>query len=345
MHATKNNIVRSGFYKRKKLLFFVLLLLSFLLLSLAFFMMIYGNTIYSPKTIFLAFFNQTSENATFTIKTLKLPRMLIAILSGFSFGLAGHSFQKLLGNPLASPDIIGITSGSSVAAVFSILILHLSGALVSIISLVSGILVSAFIYFISTEHGYSGEKIILTGIGINAFLNAIISWILLRASEYDVANALRWLNGSLNGVTMNQVPSLLLCTICSSFALLTLNQHLKVLQLGDSYAKSLGLKVSIIRLLIIFFSLLLIAFATSVTGPIASVAFLAGPIASRLSKTGTNSPLASAITGALLVMISDLIGQFMFSTRYPVGVITGILGAPYLIYLLLRMNKKERTVL
>ncbi len=316
-------------------------ILLFLVILLACIMMIYGNTIYTPRTILDVLTGSETKGAAFTIKTLRLPRMSAAILCGFAFGLAGNTFQKLLGNPLASPDIIGVTSGASVSAVFAILILHWSGTIVSILAVLSGLLVSCLIYFLAYSDGFSNGKLILTGIGMQAFLNALISWMLLKASQYDVSSALRWLSGSLNGVTMEQIPRLMVVVIFASGMIFLLNRHLEILQLGDVHAKVLGLQITVVRLGLILCALLLIAFATSVTGPIASVAFLAGPIASRLSGGGKTNLMTSALTGCILVMTSDLVGQYAFPSRYPVGVITGILGAPYLIYLLIRMNRRE----
>ena len=202
----KKNTIWSGYYKRKKRYWFTACILLSLVILLACIMMVYGNTIYMPGTVLEVLKGNETKGAAFTIKTLRLPRMLAAIFCGAAFGLAGNTFQKLLGNPLASPDIIGVTSGASVAAVFGILVLKWNGNIVSILAVLSGLLVSSAIYFFAQGDGFSNGKLILTGIGMQAFLNALISWMLLKASEYDVSSALRWLSGSLNGVSMDQVP-------------------------------------------------------------------------------------------------------------------------------------------
>ena len=320
---TKNQLstITVGYRKRQRRYVFTALTLLFLTLLLACIMMVCGNTVYSPKTVLRVLSGENVEDAVFTIKTLRLPRMLTAILCGLAFGMAGNTFQQLLGNPLASPDIIGVTSGASVAAVFGILVLKLDGGTVSLMAVFSGLLVSALIYFLSQGGGFSNARLILTGIGMQAFLSAVISWMLLKASEYDVANALRWLSGSLNGVKLENVPRLTLVVFGAGGAILLLNRQLSML-----------------------LALLLVAFATSVTGPVASVAFLSGPIATRLSGNGKNGMLTSALTGSTLVLASDLIGQFALPSRYPVGVVTGILGAPYLLFLLLQMNDKGEHV-
>lgn len=332
--------ITAGYLKRQRRYILTTGILLLLTLSLAAVMMLYGNTIYSPETVLRVLSGTDAGGAAFTIRTLRFPRMLTAILCGMAFGLSGNTFQQLLGNPLASPDIIGVTSGASVAAVFGILILKLDYGIVAVMAVFSGLLVSALIYFLSHKNGFSNTRLILTGIGMQAFLNSIISWMLLKASEYDVASALRWLSGSLNGVKMDTMPALAAVVFTAGLGILLLSRHLLILQLGEAHAVTLGIPVSITRLLLILLALVLTAFAASVTGPIASVAFLSGPIAARISGRGRSSMLAASLTGSILILISDLVGQFTLPSRYPVGVITGILGAPYLLFLLLRINHK-----
>ena len=327
--------ITAGYLKRQRRYILTTGILLLLTLSLAAVMMLYGNTIYSPETVLRVLSGTDAGGAAFTIRTLRFPRMLTAILCGMAFGLSGNTFQQLLGNPLASPDIIGVTSGASVAAVFGILILKLDYGIVAVMAVFSGLLVSALIYFLSHKNGFSNTRLILTGIGMQAFLNSIISWMLLKASEYDVASALRWLSGSLNGVKMDTVPALAAVVFTAGLGILLLSRHLLILQLGEAHAVTLGIPVSITRLLLILLALVLTAFAASVTGPIASVA-----IAARISGRGRSSMLAASLTGSILILISDLVGQFTLPSRYPVGVITGILGAPYLLFLLLRINHK-----
>lgn len=332
--------ITAGYLKRQRRYILTTGILLLLTLSLTAVMMLYGNTIYFPETVLRVLSGTDAGGAAFTIRTLRFPRMLTAILCGMAFGLSGNTFQQLLGNPLASPDIIGVTSGASVAAVFGILILKLDYGIVAVMAVFSGLLVSALIYFLSHKNGFSNTRLILTGIGMQAFLNSIISWMLLKASEYDVASALRWLSGSLNGVKMDTVPALAAVVFTAGLGILLLSRHLLILQLGEAHAVTLGIPVSITRLLLILLALVLTAFAASVTGPIASVAFLSGPIAARISGRGRSSMLAASLTGSILILISDLVGQFTLPSRYPVGVITGILGAPYLLFLLLRINHK-----
>lgn len=282
----KPNIsVQQGFAQRhcrSVLAAAVLIVLSVVLACLV---MTCGNTYYSLAEVWKILTSEGTKGAAFTIKTLRLPKMLIGIFAGIAFGVSGNTFQTLLRNPLASPDIIGVTSGASAAAVFCILMLKWSGGIVSLVAVLAGLFVAALIYLLARDrHGYSGSRMILIGIGM------------------------------------------------------------QVMQLGEEYPVTLGAPVQRVRLGSILCALLLTAVATSITGPIASVAFLSGPIASRIVGRGRSNLLASALVGVVLILASELVGQNLFAVRYPVGVITGILGAPYLLLLLLQINKKGERV-
>lgn len=334
--------IKSAYTSRNRRLMYIILAMSITVLILAILTLIYGNTVYPIGTIFKVLMGENISGATFTIMTLRLPRMLAAILCGLAFGMAGYIFQSLLSNPLASPDIIGITSGSSVAAVFAILFLGLEGAVVSMIAVVAGILVSGMIYGISSLGGFSNSKMVLTGIGFQYFFLALMSWLLLLSSEYDVPKALHWISGSINDVKIEEIPVLFLVVIVCGSMLLYFEKHLGIIELGDEYATALGLDLKKSRLILVFLSLLLLAFATSVSGPLSSISFLSAPIATRMMKGNRkNALIPSALIGAILVLASDLVGQNLFAVRYPVGVITGILGAPYLLLVLLRVNKRS----
>lgn len=338
------NRVKAGFSQRRFRFITVTALLALLTLILCGGVLYLGNTNYSLGVIIRVLLGEQINGASFAIGTLRLPRMLSGLLAGMAFGMAGNTFQTMLRNPLASPDIIGITSGSSVAAVFCILVLNLSGNSVSLAAVVTGLAVALLIYFLSRGGCFSGGRLILIGIGIQAMLNAVISVLLLRANQYDVPAALRWLSGSLNGIQMKDIPGLFCVSLLFGFILIILGRQLRILELGEHSAITLGVKTDRVRLLLVLSAVFLTAFATAVTGPIAFVAFLAGPIAGRLAGVGTSNVLPAGLTGAALVLVSDIIGQTAFGTRFPVGIITGIMGAPYLLLLLIRLNRNGGAV-
>ena len=341
MRSTNNSIIiKHAYYKRRARAIIANVSLIAIVLCICIMMLLYGNTNYSLDVVIRVLRGENIQGATFAIATLRLPRMLSGLLVGIAFGIAGNTFQTMLRNPLASPDIIGVTSGSSVAAVFCILVLGLSGPAVPIISVISGLLVSMLIYLLSKDISFSGSRLILIGIGIQAMLQAAISFLLLKASQYDVPGAMRWLSGSLNGMTMKGIPTLFIVVMVFGIISLLFTKYLQVLELGDEFATTLGIRLNLVRIILILSAVFLIAFATSTTGPIAFVAFLAGPVASKIVGRGSSNVLASGLVGALLVLSSDMIGQYVFSTRFPVGVITGILGAPYMLFLLICINRR-----
>ena len=339
MNATELYIKK--LYKRshyQNLLYAAVMLIIIFLLGIL--MMTLGNTNYSISEVIKIMSGEGSSGASYAIKTIRFPKLIVGGLAGFSFGMAGYTFQSLLRNPLASPDIIGVTSGSSAAAVFCILIVGISGPMASVFSIIAGLAITGLIFLLSGKGHAFGMKMILIGIGIQAVLNALISWMLLVGSEYDVGTALRWLRGSLNSVTNADIPAVVITTLIAGGLLLFCNKYLQIMQLGDEYAVTLGAPLSLVRICCIVCALLLTSVATAATGPIASIAFLSGPIAVRLSKNGINAMLLSGFVGTILVYAAELASKNLFSTKYPVGVVTGILGAPYLLFLLLHLSKK-----
>lgn len=303
-------------------------------------MLLLGNTIYPVIDVIRALSGEQIQGASFAINTIRLPRMLAGLFAGFAFGVAGNTFQTMLRNPLANPNVIGITTGSSAAAVFCIVILHTSGVVVSIASVIAGLATVILIYILSRGKSFSIGRLILIGIGIQAMLNAFISYLLLVGAEKDLPAAFRWLSGSLNGSQMHELPPLILSVLIFAPIVIALGKPLSILELGEQSATTLGVNTDKTRIMLIFSSVCMISIATATTGPIAFVSFLSGPIAKRLVGVGFSNVIPAGLVGVNLVLAADLIGQFAFVTRYPVGIITGILGAPYLIFLLIRMNRR-----
>jgi iron complex transport system permease protein len=301
--------------------------------------LIYGQTIYSPLEVIRVILGDDVPGASFTVGRLRLPRAVLAIVVGLSFGLAGVTFQTMLRNPLASPDIIGISAASSAAAAFGIIVLGLGGAAVSALAVGAALGVAVLMYGLAYRDGVAGTRLVLIGIGLAAMLHSATAYVLSIAGQWDLQAAMRWLSGSLNGAGWSQVAPALVALVLLGPVLLLCSRNLGTLQLGDDTAAALGVRVERTRLIVIVAAVGLIAFATAATGPIAFVAFLAGPIAARVIGPRGSLLLPSALIGALLVLVADLFGQYAFGTRFPVGVVTGVLGAPYLIYLIVRTNR------
>ena len=334
-----SELVAKAYRKRQLKYVFICSILALIVIGLIYIGMTFGNTIYSPGVVWENLVGIRDDNK-FTIVTLRFPRVLIGLLCGISFGIAGNTFQRIFQNPLASPDIIGVTSGAALGAMICMLVFKLNASITSIVALTFGMAVATIIYVISGGKGFQNGSLILIGIGMQAFLRAVISWILLKASSYDVGNALRWLSGSLNNMKIEYAYPLAIVLVIVLIFVFSMGKTVSVIQLGYELSSTLGARPIFSRTVLIFLTLLLTAFATAATGPIASISFLAGPIASRISSSGRNNMVSSALIGAILVLASDLVGQYAFAVKYPVGVITGILGAPYLLFLLFNMNKK-----
>ncbi len=299
-----------------------------------------GQKAFSPATLWQVLQGEDTTGAGFTIRSLRLPRTLLSLLAGASFGLGGAAFQTLLRNPLASPDIIGISAGASTSAVFCIVVLSITGPAVSAYAVVAGLGVALLIYLLAWRGEVSGARLILVGIGLSAMLQSLTAYILSRAPSWSLQEAMRWLSGSVNGAQLDQaLPLLLVLAVCGGLLLLRA-RDLEMMRMGDEAAAALGVRLGFTRITTILAGVGLVATATASAGPIAFVAFLSGPIAARL--TGRDGPilLPAAAVGALLVLICDFAGQFLMPARYPVGIVTGILGAPYLVALILRENRK-----
>jgi iron complex transport system permease protein len=298
-----------------------------------------GQTFYTPAEVLGVIMGQDVPGASFTVGRLRLPRASLAVLAGLCFGMGGVTFQTMLRNPLASPDIIGISSGASAAAAFAIVTLSISGTAVSVIAIVAGLGVALLVYLLSFKSGVVGTRLILIGIGIAAMLDSVTAYVLSRAAMWDLQEASRWLTGSLNGTSWPQVVPVLIALMVLAPVLLGQSRNLSMGQLGDDTASALGVRVERSRVILIIAAVGLIAFATAAAGPIAFVAFLSGPIAARIVGPGVSLLVPAALVGAVLVLVGDFLGQYAFGTRLPVGVITGVLGAPYLIYLIVRTNR------
>lgn len=329
--------VRLGRRRRRAL---VTAALALLCLALCAAMLLLGNTVYPLRDVLAVLAGEEIQGAAFAVKTVRLPRMLAGLLAGFAFGVAGYTFQTMLRNPLANPNVIGITSGSSAAAVFCIIVLQAGEAVTSAVSVLAGLLTAVLLYGLARGRSFSIGRLILVGIGIQAMCTSIISYLLLIGGEHQIPDAVRWLTGSLNGVRMEELPPLLLASLVLLPLMLALGRSLVMLEMGEQAAAALGVPTDRVRVALIVAAVILSSIATSVTGPIASVAFLAGPIANRLAGIGASNLLPAGLVGAALVLGADLAGQFAFPVKYPAGIITAIIGAPYLLYLLARMNRR-----
>lgn len=281
--------------------------------------------------------------SAFIVNELRLPRALTAVLAGAAFGLSGAIFQTMLRNPLASPDIIGISAGASAAAVICILGFGLSGYVVSGVAFAGALVTALGMYVLAWRDGVGGYRLVLIGVAMHALLTSVISYLMTRAEVYDAQEALIWLTGSLNAKTWMTVQIIGWCCVVLIPLTFLLGRGLRALQLGDDAAKALGVGVERSRLGLLIVAVGLAAAATAAAGPVVFVAFVAGPIARRLIGNNGLALVPAAFVGAIVMLASDFVAQHAIpGTQFPVGVVTGIVGAPYLLWLLVTTNRVGR---
>ncbi|OZM72221.1 iron ABC transporter [Amycolatopsis antarctica] len=286
---------------------------------------------------------QGSRNTNYIILESRLPRALTGLMVGAAFGLSGAIFQTLLRNPLASPDIIGISMGASASAIVCIVAFGLGGLAVSAGALGGALLTAALMYLLAWRRGISGYRIVLVGIGLAAMLSSVVSYMLTRSQVTDAAEALIWLTGSLNGRNWSQAVPLAICLLVLVPSAFLLSRTLGVLRFGDDTARGLGARVETGTIGLLLCAVSLAGIATAATGPVAFVALLAAPIARRLVRDGGAALLPSALVGALILGVADFAAQNLPGVgQFPVGVLTGSVGAPYLLWLLARANRGGR---
>lgn len=269
--------------------------------------------------------------ASFILMETKLPRALLAVHVGLALGLSGAIFQGTLRNPLASPDIIGVAMGASAAATFAIVELGQQGHAVAVWAAGGAVGMAVLVRLVGGSG--STQHLVLVGVGATVALQAVVQYLFTRADEYDAHTALRWLTGSVGEATWPQIRTVSVGLLVLLPLTAVLVRSLDVAELGPDLATGLGVgrRRSDLVLLV---AVLLVALAVAAAGPVAFVAFLAGPIARALNG-GRRTLVGSGLAGALIVVAADYPADYLFAdVNYPVGVVTGALGAPFLLWLL-----------
>ncbi|HSX61725.1 MAG TPA: iron chelate uptake ABC transporter family permease subunit [Tahibacter sp.] len=263
----------------------------------------------------------------------RLPRALFALVFGAALGMSGALFQSLIRNPLGSPDLVGFNSGAHTGALVVITLLHGGHGAIALGAIVGGLGAAALVWLLSAGRGLQGLRLILIGVGVSALLGAVNLWLSLRADLDTAMGAALWGAGSLNGMSWAKglpAAAIAVAALCIGCALA---RRLRLLELGDASAGTLGVPVRATRNALLALGVILSAAATAACGPIAFVALAAPAIARRLG----GGLHRSAVVGALLLLGADLLAQHAFAPhQLPVGLVTSCLGGVYLVVLLLR---------
>jgi iron complex transport system permease protein len=235
-----------------------------------------------------------------------------------------------------------VSSGASLFAVASIILFRASSAWVSGSALLGALVSAAIIYILAWRDGISGYRFILIGIGVSELLLSIAGYLIAKANIYDAREAMTWLVGSVGQAGPGELRTLLVTLAVLVPVTIVLDRPLRTLELGDDSARALGSRVELVRLGLIAVSLVLVAFATAAAGPLMFVALVTGPLVHRVLGPAPGGLLAAALVGAIIVLTADLVVQHVLPIALPTGVVTGAVGAPYLVWLLVTANREGR---
>ncbi|MBQ1091983.1 iron chelate uptake ABC transporter family permease subunit [Streptomyces sp. B93] len=279
----------------------------------------------------------------FVVNQLRLPRVLVGLLVGAALGLGGALFQAISRNPLGSPDVLGLGQGATAGALTVIVLMSGDATEVTVGALVGGLATGLAIYVLAWKRGVHGYRLVLVGIGVSAIVTAVNGYLLTKADLVDASRAVVWMTGSLNGRGWDQVwPLLVLCAVLVPLVLAG-GRGLRMMEMGDDVSYALGVRVERLRMLLLVAAVLLVATATAAAGPVSFVALTAPQLARRLTRTPGPNLVPSVCMGAALLVTADWASQRLFGAdQLPVGVVTGVLGGVYLLWLLVTERKAGR---
>ncbi|MFE3514264.1 FecCD family ABC transporter permease [Streptomyces sp. NPDC059166] len=302
-----------------------------------------GDYTMSPGQVVSTLMGDGTFQQEFIVTELRLPRVLVGLLVGAALGVGGAVFQSVSRNPLGSPDVLGFGQGSAVGALTVIVLFHGGPDEVAAGAVAGGLLTGAAVHLLAWKRGVHGYRLVLVGIGAAAMLTAAIHYLITKADLVDATRAVVWMTGTLDGRDWAQVwPLLAVC--CVLFPLvLGHGRALRMIEMGDDAAHALGVRVERTRLVLLGCAVLLVAVATAAAGPIVFVSLSAPQVARRLTRASGPNLAAAAATGAALLLVADWTAMNAFGDRQlPVGVITGVLGGCYLLWLLVSERRAGR---
>jgi iron complex transport system permease protein len=291
-------------------------------------------------------FGRGEQIDEFVIMDLRMPRALAGVVVGIALGVSGALTQSIARNPLASPDVLGITGGASAVAVFLVTVSGGTAAAIvssvglSAAALMGGLGTGLLVYFLAWRRGIDGLRLILIGISVSAVMEALTTWLLVTADIRDVAQAQAWLVGSLDDRSWDEVQVALWGTLVLLVVVAGTAFQFKPMHLGDDVAAGLGVRYTAVRAVLLLCAVLLAGVAVSAAGPVPFVALVAPQVAMRLARCPTPPMVASALVGALLLTGADLVARTALPVSLPVGVVTAAIGGPFLVYLLVRANRR-----
>ncbi|MFF1958131.1 FecCD family ABC transporter permease [Streptomyces sp. NPDC058220] len=295
-----------------------------------------GESFVAPSEVLKVLLGQPSADEL-VVGTLRLPRMVVGLLVGLAFGIAGALIQTVARNPLASPDIIGISQGASALTVGAMTFGVTSFSVLPYLSVTGGIVAAALVYVFAWRGGLHATRFVLIGIGFAIALRSITTLFLTKGDYLVAQQAQVWMTGSLNGRGWDEAAPLGWVLLVLLPGVLWAAYAQRTVSMDDDTATALGVRLGRVRLGLVLLGVVLASVATGAAGPVDFVALLAPQIARRMTRTAQIPLLCSALLGAVIVVLGDLLARKLLSpTELPVGVLTAAVGAPYLIWLIIR---------
>jgi len=304
------------------------------ILTLAVLSLGWGTYPVAPDAVLRALLGSGTALDTTVVVGWRLPRVFAAVTLGALLAIAGALFQTVTRNPLASPDILGLSNGAFTGMLITLVLVSSSWPARAAGALVGCLAASLLIWLLAYRGGIQGFRLIVVGIGVSAMLASLNTWMLLQVELETAMFASAWGHGSLNGVTGDALGGVLLCAMPVALAAFALVPSLRQLELGDDLATATGVRPHLVRSLALLIGVVLVAAATAIAGPIAFVALAAPQIARRLARSPSLSLTLSGLVGALVLLVSDAIAQHVLPVALPVGVVTVSVGGAYLIVMI-----------
>lgn len=341
MTAVLTGVVRAGRARtrhRRRVLAYgacaLLLLLALLTVALT-----TGQMRLPAATALRALVGLGDSGDVLVVQQFRAPRAVAAIVGGAGLGAAGYVLQRLFRNPLASPDVMGVTGGASLGAV-ALVAAGASQTLIPVGALAGGLFAALLLGVFAWRSGLAVTRLVLTGLAVQAGLAAAVNLMIVRFPAELAGSALQWTTGSVYGRTWTEVWGASGAMVLALAATFALHRSLAVLDLGDDSAGALGLRTSAARLQLLLIAVVLASLAAALAGPVTFVALAVPHLVRFVTGPPTAGSLALAgLTGAVLLLASDLVVQHLLPVEgMPVGAVTATLGAPWLLVLMFRQN-------
>ncbi|MYQ37463.1 iron complex transport system permease protein [Streptomyces sp. LamerLS-316] len=273
------------------------------------------------------------------VRDFRLPRIFVGLLVGASLGIAGCLTQTLAGNRLATPDLVGVNDGATAAVVAAA-----AGSTTGMVGNwwlgpVGAVAAAVIVVLCAGGAGSAGYRVLVTGIGVSTFLGAVGDLIMSRENDNTAGGVFLWAVGSLNGRDWGVGTPLALVLLLLVPLALAVGHRLQLLRFDDDVAASLGVDLRRLRAGALALAVALAGTAVGVGGPIAFVALAAPILAQRLAGPTRVPVTGSALTGAALIAAADALGRVAAPVELPVGVVTSVLGGPFLLWVLFRPDR------